>query len=154
VLAVSGPGATAGPVVVTLEAGGEAGLLRARFALHNQGSEPVAGRVVVVLPPGLRTEPESQPVTLAPAARTIVPFTIESRDVRPGTETAVSALFEYGAPTWHTIVARTAITVPTSSATGRPAALTVGATAMLVAFVLLGLAWRAAARRARSSPRA
>lgn len=138
-----------GLVDATVAVGDATRVARARLELTNGGRDPVAGRVVVVLPDGFHTEPESQPVAVAAGGRTVVPFAVENRAAVSAPDLTLTVLFEYLHDGVHQVVAARAPLAGSGHAGGEGRVpLAIAGVVMLLAFALLGVAWRSAARRA------
>ena len=127
---------------------------RATVCIENPTAVPIHGRLITVLPGGLTTEPESQPVELPPRGRRDVPIVVQNDGAVRGSTASMFTLFEYSLDgRWHLIVAPAGVTVATERATESP--LLVGAIALGLALTLLAVAWYRAARRvaaARNGP--
>ena len=120
----------------------------ARLVLENPGSRAVAGRVVFVLPRGLDTEPESMPAQLPAGGRTEIPVVLENTGALPPAAYPAYAVFEYPDDGGHaTVLAQATIDIAREAAGSRARPLLVGLGALGITFVLLAVAWRAAARR-------
>jgi hypothetical protein len=124
---------------------------RADVRLANPGAAAVDGRVVVVLPDGLATDPQTYPARVPPAGSTVVTISIENRGALPPGTYPVYALFEYAeGDSQQTATAKGLVAVaPPAGSESLP--LLVGATALLLAIALLGLALRRSARRRPSA---
>lgn len=148
VVLVTTPAAQVSRVRTSLTTEPGAGYTNTRLLIDNADSRPVAGRVIVVLPDELRTEPESQAVQIAAGGQRIVPFAVESRSARAGAAYSVYALFEYEDDvTHHTVLAHTETTVPIGTSK-RAVPLAIGGLALAGTLALLAVAWRRAAARA------
>jgi hypothetical protein len=146
---VSTPGLLPVPEVrATLTATAASGFTRTTLLLENPAPAPIHGRVVMVLPDDLETEPESQAAEVPGDGERRIPLEVQYRGAVPGSSAPGFALFEYGLEgRRHLAVASAAIPV----ATGGPAVppLAVGAGALATAGALLVFAWRRAAARHR-----
>jgi hypothetical protein len=144
---VSTPGLLPVPEVrVTLTAAAATGFTRGALLLENPTPTPVHGRVVMVLPDDLETEPESQAAEVPSNGQRRIPVVVQYRGAAPGSEGPAFALFEY-ALEGRRLVAVASALIPVAA--GGPAVppLAIGASALAVAGALLALAWwRAAAR--------
>jgi hypothetical protein len=155
VAAVVTPGLLPVPEVrATLTASPVTRFGRGVVALENPTSEPIYGRLVMVLPAGLTTEPESQAAGVAAQGRSEVPIVVQNEGARPGSSAPVFALFDYALDgRRHLSVAPAVVTVSAEHAA--VSSLLVGAAALGLALALLTVAWRGAARRvARARDRA
>lgn len=120
----------------------------ARLVLENPGSRPVAGRVAFVLPRGLGTDPESMPARLPAGGRTEILVVLENAGAVPPGGYPAYAVFEYPEDGRHAaVLARASIEVAPEATSSRTRPLVVGLAALAVTFLLLAVAWRAAARR-------
>ena len=120
-----------------------------RLTLENPLAERVAGRLVVLLPPPLYVNPESQPLEVEGGGRTELPLVIERRGA-PARTFPLFALFEFVRQgTHHTILASgDLVATVDADADRRPfwiAASALGVTLALLAFAL----WWSARRVAR-----
>jgi hypothetical protein len=149
VAAVSTPEAPPSALHLTLEARRIAAAGGAVLLAENQGGRPIAGRLVIVLPSGLATDPESLPVQVAAGDRTSVPLVLENRDgLPPGTYPAY-ALFEYTEAAEHRLAfARADLEVVEDGGQARTRPLLIGMGALAAMLGLLAVAWRRAAARA------
>ncbi len=149
VAAVSTPEASPGPLQLTLEAHPVTVSGGATLRVENPTEHPIAGRVVVVLPDGLATDPESMAVQVAARGQTTVPLVLENRGaLLPGSYPAY-ALFEYADADGHRLaIARTDLGVVQDAGTTRARPLFVGLGALVTMLALFGFAWRRAAARA------
>jgi hypothetical protein len=147
VATVSTPGLLPVPEVrATLTTSPMARFARALLLLENPLAAPVHGRVVVVLPDGLTIEPESQPAEVPAQGRSEVPLMLQNRDEPSGVSVPIFALFDYDLDgRRHLAVASTSADVAGGGPPIPP--LVIGGGALALALVLLGLAWRRAARR-------
>lgn len=152
VATVSTPGLLPVPEVrATLTAAPVTGYGRAELLLDNPTSSAIHGRVIILLPAGLSTEPTSQAAEVSAAGRRAVPLVLQNDGAAPAAGVPVVALFEYGAAGRRHLAIASA-TVPIIG--GGPAVppLVVGTSALAVALALCGLAWwRAAAKRHRTA---
>jgi hypothetical protein len=124
---------------------------RAELLLDNPTAFAIHGRLIILLPAGLSTEPTSQAAEVPANGRRAVPLVIQNDGAAPSPGVPVVALFEYGtAGRRH--LATAAATVPIVG--GRPpvSPLVVGSGALAVAVALCGLAWWRAARRHGAAP--
>lgn len=145
VAVLAGPGAPPSEVVATLDAEPMSRIGSVRLRLENRGARAAAGRVALVLPGELRTEPESQPAEVPAHGETTVPMTLDASRARPGTRPAVWAVFEYeAAGVHHAVVAKSDVLVVVREGERRP--LVVGGTALVLAVAVLAVALRRAAR--------
>ena len=123
------PGAPPSDVRVTLETEPVARLGHAVVTLENAAPRQVAGRLVVALPPDLRTDPESQPAEVAASGRISLPIVVQNE--------------QDGAH--HAVVGESTLSVVAPRAGGRP--LLVGLGALAVALAILAVASRRASAR-------
>jgi len=145
VTSVSTPGLLPTPEVrATLTSSPVTRFARAQLLLHNPTSSPVHGRVVILLPWGLETEPTSQAAEVPAAGKRAVPLVLQNTGAVPGTGVPVIALFEYGeAGRRHLAIASTIVTIVGGGPAVPP--LVVGAGALATVLALCALAWRRAA---------
>lgn len=136
-------------VQATLSAVPMMGYARAELLLQNPAAVAIHGRVVVVLPSGLSTEPVSQATEVPARGRRIVPLVLQHDGVAPAAGVPMFALFEYDADgRRHLVVASAGIPGDGGQPAVRP--LVVGAAALAAALALCGVAWwRAATKRHR-----
>ncbi len=151
VAAVSTPGLLSEPEVrAAFTTGPVTSYARAELLLDNPTPSSVHGRVIVVLPAGLSTEPTSQAAEVPANGRRAVPLVIQNDGAAPDAGLPALALFEYDSPgRRHLAIAP--VTVPVVG--GGPSAppLLVGSVALALALALCGVAWRrAAAKRHRN----
>ncbi len=140
------PGAPPSDVHATLETEPVSRLGRVVVTLENAGSERVAGRLVVALPPDLRTDPESRAAEVAPSGRVALPVAVQNAGARPGDVRPVFALFEYDRDgAHHTVLATGTLRVVARGTDRRP--LLVGLGALAVALSILAVALRSARAR-------
>jgi len=140
------PGAPLPEVRATLATEPVTLLGHAAVTLENAAPEGVAGRLVVALPPDLRTDPESRPAEIPASGRTSLPVVVENVGARPGDLRPVFALFEYDRDgTHHAVLAEATLPVVRRSGDRRP--LVVGLAALAVALSILAIAWRSARAR-------
>jgi len=142
----STPGESPSRARVTLDAGqvGRSGHVRVHVA--SPYPEPLAGRVFLVLPDGLSTEPESVPAQVPPDGTVIAPFVVENHAVSPGPYPAYAVFEHSAAGVRHAAIARTMLTVGDDGGVGWDRRMLVGVTALAVVLVVAGLAWRASRR--------
>jgi hypothetical protein len=155
VAAVVTPGLLPVPEVrATLTASPVTRFGRGVVMLENPTPAPIYGRLIMVLPAGLTTEPQSQAAGVAAGGRSEVPIVLQNEGAPPGSSAPVFALFDYVLDgRRHLSVAPAVVTVSAEHAAVSP--LLVGAGALGVALVLLAVAWHGAARRvARARDRA
>jgi hypothetical protein len=141
VLAV--PGDAGGDVSVDLDASPVARLGHVSVALSNPGRDPVTGRVALVLPGGLVTEPESLPARIEPETHATVPIVLQNDGSLPPGRYPIFAALEYDEGGVHrTAIGRATVevVVPTG---GHVPPLLVGTLSLLAALLALALAWRA-----------
>ena len=120
----------------------------AALLIENPDARPVAGRVVVVLPSGLVTDPETLPARVAANGRTTVPLVLENRAALPPGRYPAFALFEYTlSGEHHAAVARADVAVVAEAGGRRARPLLVGVSALAVTLALLAIAWRRAPAR-------
>jgi len=147
---VSTPGLLPEPEVeATLTAVPMTGYARAQLLLSNPAAVAVHGRVIVVLPAGLSTEPVSQAAEVPASGRRIVPLVLQHDGVAPEAGVPMFALFEYDTEgRRHLVVASTGVPGDGGQPAVRP--VVVGTAALAAALALCGVAWwRAAAKRHR-----
>jgi hypothetical protein len=114
--------------------------------LENTGAEPVTGRVLLVLPAGLTTEPEALPAHIAGHSRARVTTVVQNDGELPPDRYPVFAVLEYDEAAVHrTVVAATMVDVEVPAGARVP--LVVGAIALAGALGLLAIAWRASRGR-------
>jgi hypothetical protein len=113
-----------------------------RLTLANAGDAPLVGRVIIVLPHALDTEPESRPVTIPARARTEVPFDVRDRDGVPGESYPFFVLFEYESEGVHQAIIDTGPLLVRATAHPPVRPLVVGGIALLIAFAVLAGALR------------
>jgi hypothetical protein len=133
------------PIRATLETSPVAGSGHAELRLENPRQQAVAGRVVLVLPDGLTTEPESVPAQV-PGGTThaLVPIVIQTSGAPPPGRYPVFATFEYSQDgVQHTTIAAGTVEIVGSAVAGRNLRLLVGLGALAVTFTVLAIAWRA-----------
>jgi hypothetical protein len=148
VVIVGGDPAAPDPIRSILEVGPVAHHASARLVLENGGARAAAGRVVFVLPDGLTTEPESQPVRVGAAGRAVLPLVLQNEGGLPPGWYPVYAVFEWAdGPTARTSLARVTVDVVPSGRLERARPLLVGVGALVVTIGLLALAWRASRER-------
>lgn len=150
VTTVSTPGLLPMPEVrATLTASPVTRFARARLLLDNPTPSPIHGRVVVLLPGGLETEPVSQAAEVPADGERAIPFILQNAGAARGTGVPIIALFEYAAAgRRHLAVASTTVSIVGGGPAVPP--LVVGAGALATALALCALAWRrAAAKRHR-----
>jgi len=140
---VSTPGESPSRARVALDAGqvGRTGHVSVHVA--SPYPEALAGRVFLVLPDGLSTEPESVPAQVPPEGTVIAPFVIENHGLSPGPYPAYAVFEHSAAGVRHAAVARTTLTVDTDGGVGWDRRMLVGVTALAVALLVVALAWRA-----------
>lgn len=142
----STPGESPSRVHVVLDAGQVGRTGHVRLHVASPYSEPLAGRVFLVLPDGLSTEPESVPAQVPAEGTVIAPFVVENHGVSPGDYPAY-AVFEHSAGgIRHAAVARTTITVGDDRGVGWDRRMLVGTAALAAALLVVALAWRASRR--------
>jgi hypothetical protein len=143
---VATPGTAPATVRVSLESEPVTRTGRADIRLANPGAAAVDGRVVVVLPDGLATEPQTHPARVPAAGSVVVPISIENRAALPPGTYAFYALFEYPeGDAQQTAIAKGLLTIAAPPGSGwRP--LVIGVVATLATIALLGLALRRSAR--------
>jgi len=140
------PGAPPPEVRATLATEPVSRLGHAAVTLENAAPERVAGRLVIALPPDLRTDPESRPAEVAGSGRISLPVVVQNVGARRGDLRPVFALFEYDRDgTHHAVLAEATLSVAGRSADRRP--LVVGLGALAVALSILAIAWRSARAR-------
>ena len=144
---VATPGTSPAAVRVSVESEAVTRAGRAEVRLANPGAAAVDGRVVIVLPDGLATDPQTHPARVPPTGSAVVTISIENRGALPPGTYPVYALFEYAeGDSQQTATAKGLVTVaPPAGSESLP--LLVGAAALLIAIALLGLALRRSARR-------
>ena len=148
VAAVTAPDGSPSPVRVRLEANPVSPVGSAALLIENPDARPVAGRVVVVLPSGLVTDPETLPARVAANGRTTVPLVLENRAALPPGRYPAYALFEYTVSgEHHAAVARADVTVVADAGGRRARPLLVGVSVLAATLALLAVAWRRAAVR-------
>jgi hypothetical protein len=145
---VATPGTAPAAVRVSLESEPVTRSGRADIRLANPGAAEVDGRIVIVLPDGLATDPRTYPARVPATGSAVVTVAIENRGALPPGTYAGYALFEYAeGDSQQTAMAKGLLTVaPPAGSESLP--LLVGAFALLVAIAFLGLALRRSARRA------
>jgi hypothetical protein len=148
VAAVSTPGLLPGEeVAATLTASAATGFAQAQLVLENPTAAAIHGRVVVLLPAGLETEPVSQAADVPPHGRRSLTLVLQTGASAPPSPAPVVVLFEYGRDgRRHLAVASASVTIGGGTAV-RP--LSVGIAALATALALLALAWHRASRRHR-----
>jgi len=140
------PGAPPAEVQVAVATAPVAHLGHADVTLVNAARAAVAGRLVVVLPPELRTDPESRPAEIPAAGRATLPVVVENVAAPPGSVRKMFALFEYERDgVHHAVLGDATVSVVAPRADARP--LVVGAGALLLALATLAFAWRHARTR-------
>ncbi len=152
VAAVSTPGLLPAPEVrATLTTTPATGFAHARLVLDNPTATPIHGRVVLLLPAGLETEPTSQAAEVPARGRRTIALVLQTAGATsPPRPSPILALFEYGLEgRRHLVVASAAVSIA-----GGPAvpALVVGIAALAAALAVLALAWRHAAARRHRAP--
>ncbi len=148
---VATPGTAPATVRVSLETEPVTRAGRAEIRLANPDAAAVDGRVVVVLPDGLATDPQTYPARVPPAGSAVITVAIENRGALPPGTHAVYALFEYAeGDAQQTATAKGLVTI-TPPAGSESLPLLVGAFALLSAIAFLGLALRRSARRGASA---
>lgn len=153
VAAVSTPGLLpADAIEATLTASAATGFAQGRLVLQNHTSAPIHGRVVLLLPAGLESEPTSQAADVPAHGQRALALVLQTAAAGPPVPAPIVAFFEYGRDgRRHLAVASTSIAIGEGTAT-RP--LAVGIAALALALALLALAWRrAAAHRIADSNR-
>jgi protein involved in polysaccharide export with SLBB domain len=136
------------PIRATLEVAPVAHHGNARLVLENAEARPAAGRVIFVLPEGLATEPESQPVRVAPGDRVTLPLVLQNEGGLPPGRYPAFAIFEWAdGPTHETALAEAAVEVVAAGELDRARPLLVGLGALGVTLGLFALAWRASRKR-------
>jgi hypothetical protein len=149
VATVPSPAAVPSPVRATFAVPDVAGATTAVLHLENPGPTPVAGRVFYVLPDGLRAAPESQPAVLPAGGRVQQPLVVETAGAPVPAEHALFAVLEYDQDgQHHAVVATTTARVLGTGRPDRALPLTIGVSMLVLAVVVLGVAWRSARRRA------
>jgi hypothetical protein len=152
VATVSTPGLLPVPEVHgTLTAAPVTRFSQAQLVLDNPTPSPLHGRVVVLLPAGLSTEPTSQAAEVPPDGRRAIPLVLQNDGATPGAAVPVIALYEYGmAGRRHLTVASATVSIVGGGPAIPP--LVIGTGALAAALALCGLAWRrAAAKRHRAA---
>jgi hypothetical protein len=120
---------------------------RATLELENTGPDAVTGRVLLLLPAGLRTDPQTVPAQVLAGGRTSVSFQVESVEAPPGSRLRVFAVLEYtSGGAGYAVLAETMAVVGERRPHRLP--LVVGFLALLAAGITLALALRSTARRA------
>lgn len=143
---VATPGLLEPAVGLTATAGPVARTGNVTVVVNNPEPTPLYGRLAVLLPTGLDTEPRARAVPAPPHGHTDVSVLVQSRGASAGRSYPALAVFEYTlAERRHAVLAFT--TVPVVPPPARARALSVGAGAMALAFAALAVAWRLAARR-------
>ena len=148
---VATPGTAPAAVRVSLETEPVTRAGRADVRLANPDGAAVDGRVVIVLPEGLATDPQTYPARVPPAGSATITVAVENRGALPPGTYAMYALFEYAEGDSQQIAtAKGLVTVaPPPGSESLP--LVVGTLALLIAIALLGLALRRSARRRPSA---
>lgn len=148
VLPVSTPGAPSSAVLLSWTVEPAAPVAHTRLLLENRGTRPLAGRLALVLPGELTTQPDTQPVAIAANGTATVPIAIESRGAEAGTY-PVYAVFTYtDTASRHAEVARVDVAVLRPRAGARATPLAIGGAALTLAAGLLAIALRISRRRA------
>lgn len=147
VAAVSTPGLLPVPdVAATLTTAPAAGFAQAELILENPTATPIHGRVVILLPAGLSTEPTSQAADVPAGGRRALTLVIQADGATFPARAPVVALFEYGREgRRHLAVASGVVSIAGGGAVVSP--LVVGLTALAATLALLALAWRRAASK-------
>jgi hypothetical protein len=149
VMLVATPGAPSPLVHATLTTTPGPGGLAGRLLLRNAGTSAVGGRVVVVLPSGLWTEPESQAARVDGGGESLLPLVLEQRGRGACAPCPVYAVLTYVQDgIHHTVLARSEATLAHRALGDRLWPLAVGTTILALTLGLLALAWRRALRRA------
>ena len=139
------PGAPPSDVRVTLETEPVARLGHAVVTLENAAPRQVAGRLVVALPPDLRTDPESQPAEVAASGRISLPIVVQNVGGPPGRGSPALRPLRVRAGRHRAVVGESTLSVVAPRAGGRP--LLVGLGALAVALAILAVASRRASAR-------
>jgi hypothetical protein len=151
VVAVETPGLPPADVTLALESTPVTRYGRATLTLQNRGAAPIHGRVVIILPSDLVTEPVSQAADVTPGQRLVLPVIVQRNDAAHTGFVDAFAFFDYGLEgRRHVVVSRTTVDVRPVSGSVSP--LVVGGIALGMAFTALAIAWRIAARRRAAAP--
>lgn len=143
---VQTPGLVEPAVRLTASGGPVARSGNVAVVIDNAEPTPLYGRLVIMLPTGLDTEPRARGVPVPPQGRADAVILVQSRGASLGRTYPAVAVFEYTlAERRHAVLART--TIPVVAAPSRTRPLLVGAGALALAFAALALALRQAARR-------